>query len=444
MFTKRIFRFVTGVLLCSSSVPALAQTTGSARPFRGGLFGAQRPQKSSQSLDVSAFVLEAYDDNLFATLGGTVDPRSRPVEGFYSMLLPGVDYRLSNRRFQVAVTGLSALGYYPDVREVRSISHNLAAGFSAQAGRKTTILLNQAASYSPSYLYGLFPGKPDVTPGEPLPDSPNYAVNDVESYSYFTTAAISHQLSSRMTAVIGGNYRFTDFTHETITQRDLTSKGGDGQFSYQKTRNLALRLSYHFLTGNLGYGGSVDTDENRLEGGISFSRPLSASRRMNFTFNVGSSVVDPNVADPNLQVPDRLYRASADGSIDYPFARSWVVRGSFRRGLEFVPGLAQPVYANGVTTGLDGLLGRRLEIGVAGSYSQGRSALTPAASQFDTYSGSARLQYALANSTAIHVEYLYYFYDFLGDVLVLSGAPPRMERNGVRVGLRFFVPALKD
>jgi hypothetical protein len=165
---------------------------------------------------------------------------------------------------------------------------------------------------------------------------------------------------------------------------------------------------------------------------------------MDFTLNVGSSAVDTTGAAPALQLPDRLFRASADGSIDYPFARSWVARGSLRRGLEFVPGLAQPVYANGVTAGLDGLLSRRLEIGLAGAYSQGRSALTPAASQFDTYTGSVRLQYALANSTAIHVEYLYYFYDFVGDVLVLSGAPPRLERNGVRVGLRFFVPALKD
>ena len=96
---------------------------------------------------------------------------------------------------------------------------------------------------------------------------------------------------------------------------------------------------------------------------------------------------------------------------------SWKVQGTFRRGLEFVPGLAQPVYTDGVTAGLKGLLSRRLEIGFAGGYSQGRSALTPAGSQFDTYNGSVRLHNAVSNSTAIHVEYLYYFYDFLGDVL---------------------------
>jgi hypothetical protein len=444
MLNKKTLSFTAGVLLLSGSVPAAAQTSGSARPFRGALFGSHGDEKSTQRLDVSGLVLEAYDDNLFATLGSSVDPRSRQMDGFYTLLQPGIDYRFTQQRVQVGVTGMSALGYYPDFRELKSISHNLGAGVSMQPGRKTTILVNQTAAYSPSYLYGLFPTSPETVPGQPMPDAPNYSVNNLESFSYGTTSSVSFSLSRRATASFGGNYRYTDFTHETIVQRDQVSKGGDGQFSYQRTRNFAFRLSYHYLTGNLGYGGAdADTAENRLEAGVSYSRPLSASRHMSFTFNAGSSAVD-TTGGPEFQLPDRLYRASADASLDYPFARSWAARGSFRRGLEFVPGLAQPVYANGVTAGLDGLLSRRLEIGFAGGYSQGRSALAPAASQFDTYNGSVRLQYALANSTAIHVEYLYYFYDFLGDALVLSGAPPRLERNGVRVGLRFFVPTLKD
>src|SRR4029079_3803473 len=111
-----------------------------------------RTENTPQTLDVSGMLLEAYDDNLFATLGGNVDPRSRPVDGFYTMLLPALDYRLNDRRYHVAVSGASALGYYPDVHQVRSISHNLGAGFSADAGQKTTILLNQTAAYSPSYF----------------------------------------------------------------------------------------------------------------------------------------------------------------------------------------------------------------------------------------------------------------------------------------------------
>jgi len=208
--------FVAGVLLLASCLSVAAQTTGSARPFRGALFGSHGTEASTQRLDVSGLVLEAYDDNLFATLGGSVDPRSRPVAGFYSMLLPSIDYGLAHRRFQLGVTGASALGYYPDLHEVRSLSHNLGAGFSAQPGRRTTILLNQTAAYSPSYLYGLFPAGPDVTPGDSMPDSPNYDVTDVESYSYGTLASVSVYLSRRTSVSVGSNYRYTDFTHETL------------------------------------------------------------------------------------------------------------------------------------------------------------------------------------------------------------------------------------
>ena len=442
MFRKTI-PSVAGVLLLSACLPVAAQTTGSDRPFHGQLFGSFRTENTPQSLNVSGMLLEAYDDNLFATLGGNVDPRSRPVSGFYTMLMPAVDYRLNHRRYQVGVSGASALGYYPDVHEVRSISHNFGAGFSAKASPRATILLNQTAAYSPSYFYGLFPTGAEVAPGDTQPNAPNYAVNESESYSYGTTGTLSLGLSQRTTALIGGNYRYTDFSHETLLQQDQASQGFDGQLSYQSTRNLALRLGYHYLSGNVGYGGAVDTNENRLEGGLSYSRALSSTRRMTASFDLGASAVSSNGAPAELQVPDRLLRASVDASIDYPFALYWGLRGAYRRGLEFIPGLAQPVYANSVSAGLDGLLTRRVELGFGGGFSQGRSALTAGASQYDTYNGSARLQYALTTSTAIHVEYFYYFYDFLGDVLVVSGAPQRMERNGVRIGLRLLVPAFR-
>jgi len=359
------------------------------------------------------------------------------------MLMPSVDYRLSQRRFQVGIGGVSALGYYPDVHHVRSISHNFAGGFTAKPATNTTILLNQTASYSPSYLSGLFPHGSNVSPGDTPPDSPNYAVNDVESYTYGTTATITHGLSDRASARIGGNYRYTNFTHETLLQVDQQTEGLDGLLSYQRSRSIAFRVSYNFLTGNNAYGGRVHANENRLEGGLSYSRALSASRQMTVAFNVGSSALSSRNAPAESRVPDRVYRVSADASVDYPFARFWRVRGDFRRGLEVVPALAQPVYANSVNTGLGGLLNRRIEIGFAGGYSQGRSALASTASQYDTYTGSARFEYALTSNAALHVEYFYYFYDFVGDVLVVSGAPQRLQRNGARVGLRLFVPAFR-
>ena len=104
--------------------------------------------------------------------------------------------------------------------------------------------------------------------------------------------------------------------------------------------------------------------------------------------------------------------------------------------------MSQPVFTNGVSVGLDGLVHRRVQVGIAGGYSEGRSAILSNASQFNTSNVSARLQYALTSSTAIDVDYLYYFYDFLGGLPLVSG-PPRVQRNGVRIGLRLLIPALR-
>jgi hypothetical protein len=443
MFARRLSSFVAGALLVAGCVPVAAQTTGSARPFHGALFGPKRADNSTQNLDLSLLAVEAYDDNVSASLGGTVDPNQRQVGGYFSMLQPSVDYRWKGRRTQIGISGASAFNYYPQLRSIKSISHTVGAGLSVQLAKRSALLLNQTAAYSPSYLYGLFPTGGEVAPGDAIPAAPNYSINDVESYTYGTTATFSHGITQRMSASLGGNYRYTDFVHETALQRDATSQGLDAQLSYQRTRNVAIQSRYHYTTGNLGYGGSTATDEHGLEGGVSYSRPLSATRRVTFTFNVGLSMVSTTGATAGVQLPDSLYRASGDADFDYQFALSWRASGTFRRGLEFVPGLAQPVFTNGVTSTVEGLLSRRVEITLSAGYSQGRSAIMAAASQFDTYNGSARLQYALSNSTAIHVEYLYYFYDFLGDALLVPGAPPRMQRNGVRIGLRLLIPALK-
>ena len=62
MFTKRLPSFVAAALLVAGCVPVAAQTTGSARPFHGALFGAHGSENSTQKLDVSALVLEAFLD----------------------------------------------------------------------------------------------------------------------------------------------------------------------------------------------------------------------------------------------------------------------------------------------------------------------------------------------------------------------------------------------
>jgi hypothetical protein len=88
-----------------------------------------------------------------------------------------------------------------------------------------------------------------------------------------------------------------------------------------------------------------------------------------------------------------------------------------------------------------GLLSRRVDLGFNAGYSRGASVLNTA-SPFDTYTASVRSRIAATETIALQLEYLYYFYDFQEGSLLAPGLPPRLERNGIRAGVTFWIPAL--
>jgi hypothetical protein len=430
-------------MLLAGSVPAWAQGKGSDRPFKGALFQGNRSVNSTQSLEISLSLLEAYDDDVFAGVGSTVSPTSRGVGGYFTALQPGLDYKRAGRRLSVGISGASAFRYYPELQDVRSVSHTMGAGFSTQLGRRTTLALNQSAAYSPSYLFGLFPGVTTPEPGDAITAAPDFAANNVESYAYGTSASLSRSFSTRVSTAFTGDYRYTDYRHESAQQRDVSSSGVSGDVSYQRSKNVGVRLNYRYRDGDLGTGTvSGSTNEHALDVGVTYSRPVSASRRIFLAFNVGPSAV--NVLEGSETVGQaRLYRASGDAMMGYQFARGWQARGTYRRGLEFVAGLTRPVFTDAFTAMVDGLLSSRVDVLMSGGYSSGQSAIARTATRFDTYTGNVRLRYALAQSSAVHIEYLYYFYDFSGYMQQRPGIPSRLERNGVRAGLTLQLSALR-
>ncbi len=163
---------------------------------------------------------------------------------------------------------------------------------------------------------------------------------------------------------------------------------------------------------------------------------------MTFDFNVGASAVNPSAASDQRADSNRLYLLSGDVAVAWQLGETWQARGAFRRGLEYVAELSEPVFADGFTAELGGLLNPRLDLLASARYSSGASALNRDTLAFDTYGAALRVRYALTRTLAVYGEYLYYFYDFRGTTLAMS-IPPGLERNGVRAGLTVWVPALR-
>jgi len=428
------------VAICATATVAAAQSA-SQKPFRDP---STPSTMREQTLDLTLGITGAYDDNLLAdTL--SVNPNAPAVGGFYTLLSADAAYTKRGKRAQFGATGGTVVRYYQQDTQAMNTSASAGVGFSTELGRRTTLFANQTAAYSPSYLYGLFPSVSTMDPGDAVPVAPDYAVNNSASYHSDTKASLSQGLTRRGTLVASADYQYTNYVQETLSQRDLSAYEIRVQFSRGMTRNASLKVGYRYRAGNFGYGlvgTNAKTTERGIDIGMDYTKPLSPTRRFVFGFNVGSSAAAAPFAEAVDVIDTTQYRVSGDMAMSYQFQRTWEVRGTYRRGLDYVPELSGPVYTDGFSAGINGMLNRSTSFSAAAGYSNGEGAVFTSASQFDSYTGSVRLSRSLSKTWAVYGEYLYYFYDF-GRLQVRPGVPSTMKRNGVRAGLTLWLPVIR-
>lgn len=435
--------FLSGARLSAAQLPETP-------PSPGGLFGDTKARPPGRhNVDLSISVVEANDSEAPPELAGIAPPEA-VLGGFSTMVIGEAEYRWQGPRVQVGATGASVLRHYTALEGSGTRSHSGGVGVSARLDGRTTLLANQTAAYSPSHLLSLFPGMNVINPGDATPLAPDYAVSNTESYSYRTNLQLTRGLSRRSHASVTGEFHYIDYLSRTSARRDLDSRGLRGDYSRNLARNLVVRLGYRYRTGTFDDGAAPSapgadvtaSTEHGVAVGLEYSRPLSATRQMAFAVEIGSSDVSRAGAAAVSRV-DRVTRLSGDASAVWQFTRTWQTRVAFRRGVEYVTQLSEPVFITGISADLAGLLTPRLDVEVGTRYSTGASALTPAALAFDTYGSDVRLRYGLTRTLAIYGQYVYYFYDFQQNALLPSGIPPGLERNGIRAGFTLWIPAVR-
>ena len=435
---------MVGVLVLATGSAALAQSSGSDRPYKG-LFGGASGGRSSgagqptHELNLTATGTFAYDDDVYADAGSIGNPAIPQTSGSYGMVLAAADYMWHGRGVQLGATGSSALRYYSDLGEVKSLSHTAGLGVSAQFAKRTTLFANQTIAYSPSYLYGLFPTVSQPGPGEVPTPAPDYSTYDTESYSYGTTLSVGHGVTRRGQLSADVDFRFTDFVREDFSRRDLTSYGVHAQFTQNVNRNTAVAFGYRYRSNDYYLLANRRATEQGLDVRVDYTRPLSPTRQATFGFSLSPAAVDALTAFESEGQLQRQFRLLGDAHFTYEFSRKWRAQGSYGRTFESVPGLRAPVYADGFTAVVDGFLGYRWDVLASAAFSDGESALARG-SAFDTYTANVRVRYALSRAWALYGEYLYYYYDFRGSAQLPVGLPPVLERNGARVGLTVWAP----
>jgi hypothetical protein len=317
-------------------------------------------------------------------------------------------------------------------------SYSIGAGFTTRFGSGTTLSVNQGLTYAPALLYGLLAGVTAPTLGDAVPQAGNYALDREGSYASASAVMLTQRLTSRADLTFMSTYATTKFTGVNTQYQDVEVADGGGRFTYSLSRDLRLRLGYTYRASQ--FKGSPQTTEQNLDIGIDYVRPLSKTRKTTFMFRAGPTQASaPNVSTGSTDLRQQ-YRIFVDAAVMHQMARTWSVQGSYHRGLGYIEGFPGPIYSGAYTASTTGFLNRRTDLSLSAAYSDGDSALNGTPMQFTTYTGNVRARYALNRLWATYAEYLFYYYNFNRNFVVLPGIPPGMTRNGVRVGVTLWIP----
>jgi hypothetical protein len=416
---------------------ARAQDLGAAP--RGTIFGDTRAVSTRDRLDVTTAIAEAFDTEPPPELRSRIQQASPQSGGFSSMLTADAGYERQRRVGKVTAEAFTALQYYPRLGRVVALAHSVGVGSTLRLTRSSTLEFGQTADYSPSYLYRLFPLVAEQAVGEITPAAPDYRVDETRSVANSTrlTVRTGRSRGKQMSASI--EHGATEF-HGGSERPDLDTLSGRVEYSHGAGRTGTFSIEYEYRAGEFGY--EAETTEQRLRMSANYSPSLSRTRRAQFRFSLAPSAIQIPPAALNVAATGTLYRMEGEGAATYPFLRSWLVGGSYRRGLEYIAVLREPVFRDAARLQLTGLVRTRVDLLASGGYVVGESVVERNFAHFDTYTGTVRGRYSVTRSLAVYAEYQYYFYNLRGQFALAPDLPAAFEQQGVRVGLMLWTRPL--
>ena len=461
-FSRRLVPLVGAVL--ASALLAPGESLAQMRPYRGLFQSENSNPNRAQSLTLTGSAYGGYDDNATAQQpGGVTDPRTQVGSAF-----GGGDVALSyskqaGRRFGLNASISTATRYYPDLDDLSGGAYQGNVNASYLLNRRTTLVLSQGISYAPFYSIGVFPTIDAPAAGDIAAADLKLALIKEPSWQYATTAAVQRQLGRKSTLHVFYERGQSDFTSNhtqsaqtptvptspgvtpttpitpapttSVNNLDFVTQGGGFKFLRRMTRYASLRLGYTYRQSDYAVGTDRNLKSHDIDVGVDYARSLSLSRRAVLAFGTGSSVI---------QTADRTY-AQVNGQVQLNVAlsRKWDYGLAYNRGLSYVNGFPEPVFADSLSTRLQGTLTRRLSVAASAAFSTGQQAVVADQDRFSTYTASAMTQFALSRFVAAQAEYYYYYYDFGRVALSPLGVVSKLGRHGVRGGLSFWFPILR-
>jgi hypothetical protein len=221
----------------------------------------------------------------------------------------------------------------------------------------------------------------------------------------------------------------------------MNSYNAGATISHATSRSTSFSAGYFRHGGR--YGSGAATTEHELRLGLTLSHALSVSRRVTFKMTVTPTLVDraPSAIPVGDEQPapaaGRRYLVQGSAGVNYPFKLTWTMSAGYRRGVDYLAVLTEPVVSDAGTVGLAGVIGRRVLISAAARYGTSLRVRAEGRGRLRTATGNAMFRVAVSRSVALFTEYVYYSYD-RGARVLAPDLPDAYEQHSVRVGVTLF------
>ncbi len=450
------------------------QRSLSPRPFQG-LFGAAEPGGSrTESLDLSASLFGGYDGNVVADNGlsgfgaplllppGSVSlpagppgllPSAPSTGAGLSSGLYGASTALSYvhrwRHSSLNAYGSASLSQYPSVSDAPRAAYAGGIGFSTPVGRRNRLHVTQSIARVPYYsLAQIFPDLPALDDLDVPIETPTFDLGLVPAAAYrmFSNANLTRDLSRRSSLSFYFTRHGTIFSGSSSSSYFDTSDARAGvRFVREITRNTSLHLGYAYRMGRYDY---LDTrspyTSHEIDAGVDYARSFTFWRRTTFAFTTGSSILADQPLGTDVVGNHTRVFVNGTATLVREFLRSWSARAQYTRGVNYLDGFAAPILADSATFGVGGLLTRRITANAGGSASFGHVGLRRGREDnaYTTWTMFSAMNIALTRHLATFVNYFYYRYDIQSGVVLPTGIPAGYHRNGLRAGLKVWVPII--
>jgi hypothetical protein len=417
----------------ASVTAASAQTPVSARPYRGLFAGDQGD--FAESLTANGSIGGGWDSSVVSEF----DPTSENVQDAFTLRGAGFTsfagslvYQKYGRRTQVAASGATSTRYYSSLANPFIGAHAAMLAFAYQFTESTALSLNQSLSYQPFGSLNMFPGVTTSTLQPPVQVAAapglDTRANNADLYSSSSGAVFSHALSDRSDVMATYRYWRTRFGGG---RGNFQSQMAGGRFNRRLTRDLGLRLGYGYTKGRF-VGSSQEYVFHQIDSGLAYNRVFSLSRRTTLGFDSGVAVVS------NLNITRYLILGGAQ--VVHEIGRTFALSGVYRRGMQFIETLNQPIYSDAVTVMLAGQVSRRVGVNVGGGASRGNLSFSITPNHIQTYYATSGVSVAISRHLALNGAYNYFGYETSGGVYRVLGFRNELSRHSVSIMLAAWAP----